>query len=104
MGTPQSGYTRLTVDLPRETHRALRRYAFENEISAADVIRALLGEFLQAKRAGDAAVEAAIYRRGFDAGTTAERERITQVLHPPRPGLPTQPPTVAARNSEPPPD
>lgn len=93
MGTPQSGYTRLTVDLPRDTHRALRRYSFEHEVSAADVVRTLLSEFLEAKRAGDAAVEATIYRKGFEAGTVAERDRIARVIHPPRPGLPTSPPT-----------
>ena len=96
MGTPQSGYTRLTVDLPRETHRALRRYSFENEVSAAEVVRALLAEFLDAKRAGDAAVEAAIYRKGFEAGTTAERERISEAIQTPRTGLPTRPPALAA--------
>lgn len=101
MGTPQSGYTRLTVDLRRETHRALRRYSFEHDVSAADVVRALLSEFLEAKTAGDAAVEAAIYRKGFEAGTVAERERIAHVIQAPRPGLPTRPPEPMARVGSP---
>lgn len=34
---------RFTLDLDRETHRALKRYAVEHDAHAADVCRVLLG-------------------------------------------------------------
>jgi hypothetical protein len=96
MGTPKRRSTRFTLDLERDLHRALKRYAVENDMHASDILRDLLTEFLAAKRAGDAAVEAAVYRRGYQDGTAAERQRIVQAVQTPmpnRPGLPTSPPS-----------
>lgn len=76
-------------------HKALRRYAVENDMHAAEVMRDLLGDFLESKMAGDQAVETAIFRRGFEAGTAAERQRIASAIQPPlghRRGIPTSPP------------
>lgn len=41
-GSP-SRRVRVTVDLAREQHRFLRRFAFEAEVDASSVLRALLG-------------------------------------------------------------
>ena len=86
---------RFTLDLSPPLHRALRRYALDNDIHASDVVRQLLGDFLEAQVAGDKAVEAAIFRRGIEAGVARERERIAEAIQPlqtDRPGLPTKPP------------
>lgn len=95
MATSRRGTTRFTLDLPRDLHKALRRYAVENDMHASDILRELLRDFLASKTAGDKAVEAALYRRGYDAGAAAERDRIAQAIQltrSDRPGLPTAPP------------
>lgn len=99
MATTKRGITRFTLDLPRDLHKALRRYAFENDMHAAELLRELLRDFLASKTAGDKAVEVAVYRRGYDAGAAAERDRIAEAIQlttVDRPGLPTSPPTSPA--------
>lgn len=104
MATSKRRSIRFTLDLPADLHKALKRYAVETDMHASEILRDLLSEFLAAKRAGDAAVEAAVYKRGYQDGSAAERDRIVQVLQPPtvaRPGLPTSPPTLRVPPSVP---
>lgn len=44
---PKARRVRITVDLDREDHRALRRWVAEEETDAQRVIRALLGELFR---------------------------------------------------------
>jgi hypothetical protein len=45
--TPKARRVRITVDLDREDHRALRRWVADEETDAQRVIRALLGELFR---------------------------------------------------------
>lgn len=44
---PKARRVRITVDLDREDHRALRRWVADEETDAQRVIRALLGELFR---------------------------------------------------------
>lgn len=103
--TTRRGTIRFTLDLPRDLHKALRRYAVETDMHASEILRELLRDFLASKAAGDRAVEAALYRRGYDAGAAAERDRIAQAIQitrTNRPGLPTSPPASRQSTAQPP--
>lgn len=95
MTNSRRGPVRFTLDLSPSLHKALRRYGIDNGMHASEVLRQLLGDFLEAQVAGDKAVEAAIFRRGVEAGAARERERIAEAIQPLAPegrGLPTKPP------------
>ena len=95
MTSPTAGATRYTLDLPKDLHRRLRLKALHEGRPASELCRDLIEAYLDEVDSQDVAH----LRAAYEAGVRAERDRITNAVHPPLttagptgPRLPTRPP------------